>query len=103
MNRVKELVDCFFRYKKMYEESKDLMYLVFMENIARKVGGEFYSWWRRIVMDYAEWWGLCNVKVNSCEDVVRVAVVCWPNVGRELLRRCRSKELNYLFSGRYVC
>ena len=41
-----------------------------------------------------------KVDVNSCEDVVRVAVACWPNVK---IRGCRSKELNYLFSGKYIC
>jgi len=101
MSEVKQLIDCFFRYKKLYEETRDLMYLVYMENIARQIGGEFYSWWRRVVPDYAEWWGTCDVELNNCEDVVRVAVACWPNVKK--LKKCRVKELNYLFSGEYVC
>jgi len=94
------LVDCFFRYKKLYELDGDLLYLVFMENIARRVGGEFYSWWRRIAPDYAGWWGLCDVRLQSCKDAIRVAVACWPNVR---VRGCRSKELYYLFSGGYIC
>ncbi len=100
---VKQLIDCFFKYKRLYEEAGDLLYLVYMENIARDVGGEFYSWWRRVVPDYAEWWGMCDVEVHSCEDAVRIAVACWPSVRRGMFRRCRSKELNYLLSGKYVC
>jgi hypothetical protein len=101
MSGVKELVDCFFRYKKLYEETRNVLYLVFMENVARQIGGEFYSWWRRVVSDYAEWWGTCDAELRSCEDVVRMIIVCWPNVKR--FKKCMSKELNYLFSGRYVC
>jgi len=103
MSEVKELVDCFFRYKKLYEETRDLMYLVYMENIARRVGGEFYAWWRRVSGDYAEWWGTCDVEVSNCEDAVRVAVACWPNIKRGMFKKCKSRELDYLFSGRYVC
>ena len=103
MSEVKSLIDCFFRYKKMYEETKNLLYLVYMENIARAVGGEFYSWWRRVVADYAEWWGVCDVELNNCEDLVRVAVACWPNVRKKMFKLCGGKELNYLISGRYVC
>jgi hypothetical protein len=99
----RQLVDCFFRYKRMYEETGDLLHLVYMENIAREVGGEFYSWWRRVVPDYAGWWGVCDVELRNCDDVVRMAVVCWPNMWKGILRRCRSKELNYLISGEYVC
>jgi hypothetical protein len=36
MSEVRELVECFFRYKKLYEETKNLMYLVYMENVARQ-------------------------------------------------------------------
>ena len=100
---VRELVDCFFKNKRLYEETRDLMYLVYMENIARDVGGEFYSWWRRVVPDYAEWWGGCDAEVYGCEDAVRIAVACWPNVRKKVFTKCRSKELNYLMSGRYVC
>jgi hypothetical protein len=103
MSEVKRLIDCFFRYKRLYEETRDLMYLVYMENIARDVGGEFYSWWRRVVPDYAGWWGLCDVELVGCEDLIKMAVACWPNVNKRLLRRCRGEELNYLFSGKYVC
>jgi len=103
MSEVRELVDCFFRFKRLYDESGDVLYLVFMENVARQVGGEFYAWWRRVVPDYAGWWGTCDVEVRSCEDMVRVAVACWPNIKQGMFRGCRSKELNYLFSGRYVC
>ena len=98
MSEVGRLVECFFKYRRLYRETKNVLYLVFMENVARNVGGEFYAWWRRVVPDYAEWWGACDVEMNSCEDMV--AVACWPNVK---IRGCRSKELNYLFSGRYVC
>ena len=100
MSEVKELVNCFFRYKKLYEETGDLLYLVFMENVARQVGGEFYSWWRRVAPDYAGWGGTCDVELSSCEDLVRVAVACWPNVRFE---GCRSEEINLLFSGKYIC
>ena len=103
MSEVGELVDCFFRYKRLYEETRDLIYLVFMENVARRVGGEFYSWWRRVVSDYAGWWGTCDVELDSCEDLIRVAVACWPNVRRKVLMRCLGKEINYLISGEYVC
>ena len=103
MSKVRELVSCFFRLKKMYEESGDVLYLVFMENVARQIGGGFYAWWRRVAPDYAGWWGLCDVVLRSCEDMVRLAVACWPNVRRGMFRGCRSKEINYLFSGRYVC
>jgi hypothetical protein len=96
-------VDCFFRYKKLYEATGNLMYLVYMENIARAVGGEFYGWWRRVVGDYAGWWGTCDVEPNSCEDFVKIAVACWPYVRKKVLKWCRNKELNYLISGRYVC
>jgi hypothetical protein len=103
MSEVKKLIDCFFRYKKLYEETRDLLYLVYMENIARDVGGEFYSWWRRVVPDYAGWWGLCDVELVDCEDLIKMILACWPNVKKKLLRKCRNEELNYLFSGRYVC
>jgi hypothetical protein len=101
MSEVKRLVDCFFRYKKLYEATGNLMYLVYMENIARAVGGGFYSWWRRVAPDYAGWWGVCDVELRSCEDVVRLAVACWPNIKKKMFKLC--KELNYLISGRYVC
>ena len=101
MSDVKRLVDCFFRYKRRYEETRELIYLVYMENVARRVGGEFYSWWRNVVPNYAEWWGGCDVMLNSCEDMVRVAVACWPYI--KLSGGCRNKEINYLLSGRYVC
>jgi hypothetical protein len=103
MSEVRRLIDCFFRYKRWYEETGDLLYLVYMENIARDVGGEFYSWWRRVVGDYAGWWGTCDAVLNNCEDLVRVAVACWPNIRRGMIKSCWDKELNYLFSGRYVC
>jgi hypothetical protein len=103
MSEVKQLVDCFFRYKRLYEETGDLIYLVYMENIARTIGGSFYAWWRRVVPDYAEWWGVCDVELSNCEDVVRVAVACWPNVKKKMLRQCMGKEINYLLSGSYVC
>ena len=103
MSDVKRLVDCFFRYKRRYEETGELIYLVYMENIAREIGGEFYSWWRRVVSDYAGWWGTCDVEVSNCVDLVRVAVACWPNVKKKTLRRCMGKEINYLLSGRYIC
>jgi hypothetical protein len=103
MSEVKELVDCFFRYKKLYEETRDLLYLVYMENIARRVGGEFYSWWRRVVPNYVGWWGVCDVKLNNCEDLIRVAIACWPNIRQGMFKGCRSKEINLLFSGGYVC
>jgi hypothetical protein len=103
MSEVKELIDCFFRYKKLYEETRDLMYLVYMENVARRIGGEFYTWWRRVVPDYVEWWGTCDVELNNCEDVLRVAIACWPNIKKAMFRGCNSKELNYLFSGKYIC
>jgi len=50
MSEVRELVDCFFRFKRLYDESGDVLYLVFMENVARQVGGEFYAWWRRVFL-----------------------------------------------------
>jgi len=103
MSDIKRLVNCFFRYKRLYEETRRLIYLVYMENVAREIGGEFYSWWRRIAPDYAGWWGTCDVELNSCEDLIKVAVVCWPNVEKKVLRRCMGKEINYLISGRYVC
>ena len=103
MSDVKRLVDCFFRYKRRYEETRELIYLVYMENVAREVGGEFYSWWRHIVPDYAEWWGTCDVEVFDCVNLVRMAVACWPNVKRKALRRCGTKELMLLISGKYVC
>ena len=103
MSYVKRLINCFFRYKRLYEETRDLLYLVFMENVARKIGGEFYSWWRHIAPDYAEWWDGCDVKLVSCENLIRMAVTCWPNVKKKVLKRCMSKEINYLMSGRYIC
>jgi len=103
MSEVKKLVDCFFRYKKLYEETRDLLYLVFMENVARAVGGSFYMWWRRVVPDYAEWWGGCDAKLVSCEDLIKVAVACWPNVRQGMFRGCRGEEINLLFSGKYIC
>ena len=103
MSEIRQLVDCFFRFKRLYEETGDVLYLVFMENVARRVGGEFYAWWRRVVPDFVGWWGACEVELRSCEDMVMVAVACWPNVRRGRFRGCRNKEINYLFSGRYVC
>ena len=99
-----QLVDCFFKYKRLYEEERKLLYLVYMENIARRIGGGFYSWWRRVAPDYAEWWGTCDVDWVSCEDLVRVAVACWPlRVKRKLFKKCSVKELILLLSGSYVC
>jgi hypothetical protein len=103
MSEVRKLIGCFFKYKRLYEETKRLIYLVYMENVARAVGSSFYAWWRRMAPDYAEWWGTCDVEVNSCEEAIRVAVACWPNVEKNMLRRCMGKEINYLISGRYVC
>jgi len=103
MSEVRRLINCFFKYEKLYKETKNLLYLVFMENIARQVGGGFYSWWRRVVPDYAGWWGMCDVELYSCEDEIKMVVVCWPNVQKKVLRRCMGKELNYLISGKYLC
>ena len=103
MSDVRRLVDCFFRYKRRYEETRELIYLVYMENVAREIGGEFYSWSRRIAPDYAEWWDGCDVEVSNCMDLVRMAVACWPSVRKRALWKCGTKELMLLVSGEHVC
>ena len=51
-----------------------------------RVGSEFYAWWRRVVPDFAGWWGGCDVELMSCEDMVRVAVACWPNIRQGMFK-----------------